>query len=258
MLWERSQTGTKHLHLSLISTSMFPGVFLFDTTLQMPDSGLWWGTAHVSAVSHWMWLPRESSEEKIKTWSWVGKESRSDSWIACCPWRALSYERFMNGRPEECMPISTEIIVATGYKAMRNRRSQAERTSSFCGYKAVGKEQLCPGDLAFCLFFFLKSTSCLCCFHLFWWTMFCFLSIPWCYTPLYPPLNCSSSIFVMMGLTLVSWYKISGCSQTHGIHDTMSDMWWQFYASQIPRECRQLSLWLMKTSPVEIEKIQNI
>lgn len=51
-----SWAGAKPLHLPLISTCVFPGVFLFDTTLQTPDSGLWRATAYASPALLWMWL----------------------------------------------------------------------------------------------------------------------------------------------------------------------------------------------------------
>lgn len=150
----------------------------------------------------------------------LGKESRPGSWRACCPWRALSFKCLMNGRPEDWMPISIEIMLVAGYYATRDRRHQAERANVLCGYEEVAKEQLCPLDFGILSGFFvlsLKSTSChfLMLFLSFWGPLTSWLNVQ-----MYPALNCSSSILVMMGPVVMSWWKISGCSQWHGLHDT--------------------------------------
>ena len=67
----------------------------------------------------------------------------------------------MNGRPEDWMPISFDIMAVAGYCATRDRRCHAERADIICGYETGAKEQLCPLDLVFCpgVFFFSSSSS---------------------------------------------------------------------------------------------------
>ncbi len=147
--------------------------------------------------------------------------------MACCPWRALSCKCFMNGRPEDSMPINIEIMTVASYYAMRDRRYQAERANILCGYQAVATEQLCPLDLVFCQGFLSSVWNqpvvvSICCFCLFWGDMSLRPLVSWLYAvPTVPSLNCSSSILVIMGPVVMSWCKISGCSQWYGIHDTL-------------------------------------
>lgn len=144
----------------------------------------------------------------------LGKKCRPHS-----AWRAVSCKCSMNGWPEYGMPIRIEI--------MRSLVTSLQTPSCWkilCGYKTESKEQLCPVDFVVLFFFFhLKYTSC----QSFASVLLCdglWLSVlmSWLRAQLYSPLNCSSSILLMMGRVVMSWCKISGCIQWHGILRTPS------------------------------------
>lgn len=121
---------------------------------------------------------------------------------------------------------------------------RAKRAHFLCGYKAVA--MVSTFGILSMFVFFVSFTSC---------------------NPSHAPTQswciqycCRGSIFVMMGLVVMSWFKISGCSQRHGIHDTLC---WVCGVSLTQVRAHQnvgqghyslFFLWQIKTSPAEIEK----
>lgn len=150
----------------------------------------------------------------------------------------------MNGWPEYGMPIRIEImrslVVSLQTPACWKR---------LCGYKTESKEQLCPLDFVVLLFFFSSERHQLSVLRPVSLCDGLWLSVPmsWLRAQLYSPLKCSSSILLMMGRVVMSWCKISGCIQWHGILRTRrSGVRWQFYASLSLRKCRPISIFLTR------------
>ena len=168
-----------------------------------------------------------------------GEKGRRNRQRARCARRAISRKCSMNGWPEYRMPIRIEIM-----RSLVISLQTASCWKRLCGYKSESKEQLCPPD--FVVLFIsspLKYTSCQS-FALSRSVICLWLSVlmSWLRAQLDSLLNCSSSILLMMGRVVMSWCKIRGCIQWHGILRTC----WLGGSLTPPRKCRPISIFLTR------------